>query len=299
MAGGGETGLANDAGPSLGRAWQPYRGVYDIPGRLRRSATLAVIVSPIGLIVISVIRLLIVADYNPDTALAIVSSGGYVDTLLGTIIPLVPIFAPYLALVLLFFNRVIPAILMLLATAFMSPVVIARPVALALPGQDWDVVVHRPPGVLVIMGGLAVLFALLLLFELTGLGVAVVARTLATIACIALIPFMARLYPFPLSNGFYTGLIKQPWLPAEAITLTSGQRFTGYVLSDNGTWLVVLADSTRTIHYYRSAQVTGQRICQIEPRPRTQPLIPLYPAHLHAPTATPVCAGLLTGRPDG
>ena len=75
------------------------------------------------------------ADYNPDTALAIVSSGGYVDTLLGTIIPLVPISAPYLALVLLFFNRVIPAILMLLATAFMSPVIIARPAALALPRQ--------------------------------------------------------------------------------------------------------------------------------------------------------------------
>ncbi len=93
---------------------------------MRRSATLAVIVSPIGLIVISVIRLLIVAGYNPDTALAIVSSGGYVGTLLGTIIPLVPIFAPYLALVLLFFNRVIPAILMLLATAFMSPVVTGR-----------------------------------------------------------------------------------------------------------------------------------------------------------------------------
>ena len=54
-------------------------------------------------------------------------AGVDVDRLLGTIIPLVPIFAPYLALVLLFFNRVIPAILMLLATAFMSPVVIARP----------------------------------------------------------------------------------------------------------------------------------------------------------------------------
>lgn len=74
---------------------------------------------------------------------------------------------------------------------------------------------------------------------------------------------------------------------------------SSYVLSDNGIWLVVLADSTRTIHYYRSAQVTAQQICQIEPRPRTQPLIPLYPAHLQAPTTTPVCAGLLTGRPDG
>ena len=100
------TGLPE--GPGAGRP-----GLWAVTGRglpyphnlanttMRRSATLAVIVSPIGLIVISVIRLLIVADYNPDTALAIVSSGGYVDTLLGTIIPLVPIFAPYPALVLL------------------------------------------------------------------------------------------------------------------------------------------------------------------------------------------------------
>ncbi|MGP8001372.1 MAG: hypothetical protein ACLPKI_29210 [Streptosporangiaceae bacterium] len=298
MAGGGESGPADDAGQSLGRAWQPYRGVYDVPGRLRRSATLALIVSPVGLIVISVIRLLIVADYNPVTASAIVSSGGYVDTLLGTIIPLVPIFAPYVALVLLFFNRVIPAILMLLATAFMAPVVPARATALALAGQDWHVVTHRPHAVLVVLGGLALAFGGLLVLELMGLGFAVMARTVATVACIVLIPFTARLYPFPLSNQFYSGLIKRPWLPAEAITLTSGQRFTGYVLSDNGTWLVVLADSTRTIHYYRSAQVAAQQICQIELRPRTQPLIPLYPADLHAPTQTPVCARLLTGTAE-
>jgi hypothetical protein len=43
------------------------------------------------------------------------------------------------------------------------------------------------------MGGLALVFAILLLFELMGLGLAVMART--AIACIALIPFMARLYP--------------------------------------------------------------------------------------------------------
>ena len=296
MAGRGETGPADDAGQSLGRAWQPYRGVYDVPGRLRRSATIALIVSPIGLILISVIRLLIVADYNPVTASAIVSSGGYVDTLLGTILPLVPIFAPYLALMLLFFNRVLPAILTFLAAAFMSPVVLTRPAAVRLAARDWAVVTHRALVILVLMGVLAAAFAVLLLVEVMGLGFAVTGRTAATIASIVLLPFVARLYPFPLSNEFYTGLIKQPWLPAETIALTSGQQFTGYVLSDNGTWLVVLTESGRTIRYYRSDKVAGQQICRAGPPRPAQPLIPLFPAHLRAPTQTPSCASLQTGK---
>ena len=58
MAGGEGDGTPGDGGQSLGRAWQPYRGVYDIPGRLRRSATIALVVSPVGLLLISVVRLL-------------------------------------------------------------------------------------------------------------------------------------------------------------------------------------------------------------------------------------------------
>ena len=73
--------------------------------RIGRSATLALLLSPVGLLLISATRLLIVSYYNPATALAILSSGGYINTLLGTIMPMVPIFMPYLALVLLFFNR--------------------------------------------------------------------------------------------------------------------------------------------------------------------------------------------------
>jgi hypothetical protein len=296
MAGGQSGVSAADAGQSPGRAGQPYRGVFDVPGRLSRSATIALIGSPIGLLVVSVIRLLIVADYNPATALAIVSSGGYVDTLLGTIVPLVPIFTPYLALLLLFFNRVIPGLLTLLAAAFMSPVVLTRPEAVHLPGDDWSLITHRNVLVLIVLVLLAAVFAVLLALEFMGLGFGVVARTAGTVACIALIPFVMRLYPFPLTSEFYTGLIKQPWLPAETITLTSGQAFTGYVLSDNGTWLVVLTDGTRTIHYYRSVQVASQQICQVTRTAAKQPLIPLFPAHLNAPTSTPACGGPATGR---
>jgi hypothetical protein len=295
MAGGQSIGSPVDADQSLGRAWQPDRGIYDVPGRLSRSTTIALIVSPVGLLLISVIRLLIVADYNPATASAIVSSGGYVDTLLGTIIPLVPIFAPYLALLLLFFGRVIAGLLTLLAVAFMSPVLIS-PTAIHLAGDDWSAVIHRHWLVLIALAVLTVAFAVTLVLELMGLGFGVTVRTLSTVACIALVPFIMRLYPFPLSNEFYTGVLKQPWLPAETISLTSGEAFTGYVLSDNGTWLVALRDGTRTIHYYRSAQVASQQICQITPLPSRQPLIPLFPAHLNAPTRTPPCGAPQAGR---
>jgi hypothetical protein len=295
MAGGQSVGSPVDADRSPGRAWQPYRGIDDVPGRLSRSTTIALIASPVGLLLVSVIRLLIVADYNPATASAIVSSGGYVDTLVGTIIPLVPIFVPYLALLLLFFNRVIPGLLTLLATAFMSPV-LPSPTAVHLATDDGSAVIHRNGLVLIGLGVLVIVFAVLLAWELRGLGFSVTVRTLSTVACIALLPLVMRLYPFPLSNEFYSGLIKQPWLPAETITLTSGQAFTGYVLSDNGTWLVVLTDGTRAIHYYRSLQVASQQICQITMQPPRQPLIPLFPAHLNAPTSTPACGDLQAGQ---
>ncbi len=192
MAGGQSGASAAEAGQSPGRAWQPYRGVFDLPGRLSRSATIALIASPIGLLVVSVIRLLIVADYNPATASAIVSSGGYVDTLLGTIIPLVPIFTPYLALLLLFFNRVIPGLLTLLAAAFMSPVALPRPVAVDLAGHGWYLITHRNVLVLIALVLLAAVFAVLLVLEFMGLGFGVVARTAGTVASIALIPLAAR-----------------------------------------------------------------------------------------------------------
>ena len=295
MAGGQTRVSPADADQALGRAWRPYRGFSDVPVRLSRSAKIALVALPIGLLFLSLIRLLAVADYNPATASAIVSSGGYVDSLLGTIVPLVPIFTPYLALLLLFFNRVISGILTLLAAALMSPVALARPVALHLPGHDWSAATHRSPLILIVMIVLAAAFAILLAAELLGVGLAAAARTAGTVACIVLIPFVMSLVPFPLSSEFYTGVIKQPWLPAEVITLTSGQRLIGYVVSDNGTWLVVLSDGTRTIHYYRSPQVASQQICQIVHARPGSPLIPVFPAHLKSATSTPLCAGLLTG----
>jgi hypothetical protein len=298
MAGDGRAdGGPAEANQSLGPAWQSYRGIYDVPGRLGKSATIALILSPVGFILVSVARLLIVSDYNPVTASAIVSSGGYVDTLLGTVIPLLPIFLPYIALIFLFFNRVIPAIFAFVAAAFVSPIAINRSSALGLMHKAWHMTIHHNTLLIAIMILLAAAFAVLLLVELTQLGFDIAFRTVATSVCVLLIPFVVRLYPLPLNNEFYAEQIKQPWLPSETITLSSGRNFTGYVLADDGAWLVVLRNDSRMVIYYPSAEVTSRKACRIGPIALEQPLITFFPTGLNAPTHTPSCEVSSTGPP--
>jgi hypothetical protein len=81
--------------------------------------------------------------------------------------------------------------------------------------------------------------------------------------CIVLIPTVVQLYPSSINNKFYSQLIRQPWLPASTITLTSGEKLVGYVLSDSGTWIEVLKDDTRTIYYYPDSDIAKRQICQI------------------------------------
>jgi hypothetical protein len=89
-----------------------------------------VLLSPIGLLLISATRLLIISDYNTTTATTIAASGGYVDTVLGTVMPLVPIFLPYLALALLLFKRFILSALAFGAALLVSPTRLAPLTAL-------------------------------------------------------------------------------------------------------------------------------------------------------------------------
>jgi hypothetical protein len=83
-------GSAQDSG----RAWQGDRLLRAVADRLGRSATIALLVSPIGVLFVSAARLLIISDYNPATASGVVSSGGYVDALLGMVLPLIPLVVP-------------------------------------------------------------------------------------------------------------------------------------------------------------------------------------------------------------
>jgi hypothetical protein len=243
------------------------------------------LVSPIGVLFVSAARLLIISDYNPGTASAIVSSGGYVDALLGTVLPLIPLVIPYVALILLFLNRVIPGLLALLATALIAP---TDPVAEKLAGNSW-VSLGDNAFAMTIIAVIAFFVALALLLTLVSAGFGTVMKIAGFIVSIALFPSITQLYPLPAATSYYIQLLRQPWLPAETFTLGSGQRFVGYALGDDGTWIEILNDSSRTITYYQASEITGRQICAISHVLARQPLITLSSAGTGPGSSSPAC----------
>jgi hypothetical protein len=101
----------------------------------RRS--IALILSPIGVLLISAARLIIVANFNTTTAVTIASSGGFLNTLLGTVIPLVPVFMPYFALLLLLTRHFLLSVLAFAFTAFITPTSITLTDIVYLVQADW------------------------------------------------------------------------------------------------------------------------------------------------------------------
>jgi len=114
-------------------------------------------------------------------------------------------------------------------------------------------------------------------------------RIIGVALSIALIPAFAQLYPLPATNSFYTQLLRQPWLPAETFTLSTGQRFTGYALADDGTWIEILNDASRMITYYQASQIADRQICELGPVRATQPLITLSSARTGTGASPPTC----------
>ncbi len=108
-----------------------------------RRRWLTLLLSPLGLVLISAGRLLIVSNYDATTATTIASSGGYVNTLLGSIIPLVPIFIPYVALLLLLFRQFMLSALAFVFTAFIAPTSLTLPISRSLAAEDTYQVLDR------------------------------------------------------------------------------------------------------------------------------------------------------------
>jgi hypothetical protein len=261
--------------------------VPDISRRLSRSTTIALLISPFGILFVAVVRLLIISDYNTTTALAIASSGGYVNTLLGSVIPMLPVLMPYLALVLLFFNRVILGVLSLAAAALTSPAAIRGEAFLSFLKESWYDVSRTRGGVGLL--ALASLVAFLLLILLLSRGLGLFSRSLATICCIILLPVVLRLYPLPDSNSYYAHLVRQPWLPTESIGLSSGASMVGYILSEDQDWVAVLNDRDRRIYYFHADQIEQRQVCQPSAVPVTLPLISLLPQPGSPDSGVPKC----------
>lgn len=109
----------------------------------RRS--IALILSPVGILLLSAARLIIVANYNTTTAVTIASSGGYVNAFLGSVIPLIPVFAPYFALILLLFRRFLLSIIVFIFAAFITPTPVSLAEVVSLAAADWQRLVQLVP----------------------------------------------------------------------------------------------------------------------------------------------------------
>ncbi len=108
-----------------------------------RRRWLTLLLSPLGLVLISAGRLLIISNYNTTTATTIASTGGYINTLLGSIVPLVPIFIPYVALLLLLFRQFMLSALTFVFAAFIAPTSLTLPISRQLGAEDTYQVLDR------------------------------------------------------------------------------------------------------------------------------------------------------------
>jgi hypothetical protein len=254
--------------------------VFDPIRRLQRSTTRALAFSPVGIILISATRVLIVSDYKVSTATAIVASGGYANTLLGSLLPVVPLVFPYLALLLLFSRRFIVGLLALAAAVLVSPLAYSRTQALRLlranGSHAWDWMIGAP---LILV--LAAVVAVLVLFTAI-FGAAEVPRIVGLLLAVAMVPLVLVLYPLPVGASSYAQLVRQPWMPEERFTLAARPPVLGYVLSDTNVSMEVLVQSDRSVVFYPNKLVLAQVICQ-PVAGSLRPLLPLTAQRNPAP----------------
>jgi hypothetical protein len=161
--------------------------------------TIALLLSPLGLVLISAVRLIIVADYNTTTAVTIASSGGYFNTLLGSIIPLLPIFAPYIALILLLFKRFLLSIIAFAFAAFITPAPVSLHQLASTAGTDLAHIFGKAPSIshisvprLLVIAAVLILLVALALYHRS---IAEAVSVIAVVAIAAALVFAARSNP--------------------------------------------------------------------------------------------------------
>jgi hypothetical protein len=242
-----------------------------------------ILVTPVGLALISAVRLVIISNYDVTTAVTVAESGGYVNTFLGSLIPLVPVFMPYLALVFLAFRRFILCALAIAATVLISPVVV-RPSVVTLGYFDnyWLSTLHSMSGhvqdaLSAIAIGILICGLIMPWGDFRGWVYTLVTTLWACAAVVTLLPYLLIAYPAPGTQSL-ASYLRQPWLTAEQITVDPSKIYQGYVLSSDDQWMTVLLYQSRTIAYFRADSVTARIVCEPPAKPSPSPLVRLVNA---------------------
>lgn len=98
-------------------AGSPEGGVLATTSR----GVVALALSPLVVLLASGTRLLVISNYDTNTASTMATSGGLGETLLGTVIPLLPFFLPAAAAALAIFRMWLLATFTIFAAAIISP----------------------------------------------------------------------------------------------------------------------------------------------------------------------------------
>lgn len=189
-----------------------------------------------------------------------------------------PIFIPYIALILLFFRRFILSAIAFLAAAFISPAQIhtTRPLASYTAADIWHAALNWLNIHALAAVALAFLLFWILLSWLRDRWAQYQWFSIFWIigAAFLLLPAIAPVYPFPNAWSFYVAELRQPWLPSEKIILKSGQVDYGYTLRTSDGWFEILTAGSRTIRYIPAGEVGSRVVCQ-QSEIAFSPLIPL------------------------
>lgn len=222
---------------------EPRRGVggvsIEVPGFLQRHATVFISLVPIVIVVLRIAR---VSNFETTTARGVLESLGLVQIVAGTLLPLVPtaLFVSALALSVYAFRERTP---LARASRFVAPLVALFCVAL-LPWGILALLVAATLVVLAIEWGIARhrsrrFLASFNLNWLLGAGVLLIVGQL-----------------------FVYGTM---WLPAERIHRRGDDAPTvGYVLDPGFVWTTVLVESNRTIRRFPTDSLERRVVCQLE-----------------------------------
>lgn len=187
------------------------------------------------LTLMTLLRTLAIANYDPVTALAVLQERGLVDVVSATLLSIgywVPLLVLYVGDVRLRREHEWKAVLLALVLgAFLWPF--------------WVLVLFGVPLVIIeVVGFIGRLrdrdrsgrFYGEPRFRRSGI---------AALVVVALIPLLQPL----------------PWMPAERLTI-QGRQVTGYVLSDEGTRLSILRETDRAVVYLDAVDLTDRELCR-------------------------------------
>ncbi|MBW0103661.1 hypothetical protein [Pseudonocardia sp. KRD291] len=257
------------------------------------------LLSPIPILLIASARLLVVTNYDTTSAVALASGGGLVETLIGTVIPLLP---PYLPVATIFFlvnrNGQLAAISAAL-TIIISPAYVdigaglrstwddLKQLWVLLWARDWSALWESQRLVVVVAGIAAILGLIWWVRSLTGWQF--VRRLTVVIAVVPIVAsgmlFVDAVYRVPFDVNYLSRVARTPWTPAEIVTTRTGQIGVVYVMSISNGWFVVMRNFDRSIEYVKADQVTARRVCAVYDE--TEPLPLIIPRGARQHTAPP------------